>query len=661
MKFPFSLKINLHIWIAVLFNSFIYNAYAQEKDVEALLKLKIEQLFNVEIISASKTLKKINEVPATVKVITSETIQNNGYSTLEETLADIPGFQFRNIVGFNSYVFQRGVPNQNNLILLLIDGVQVNELNSGGFYGGAQFNLDNVDQIEVVYGPASALYGTNAISGIINIIMKDPSKSKGLEASILYGSFKTVNSNLSYGYFNKNKDFGFRIAGMFKTSEKAELKVDDGDFNWTRNLENFEDDYSVDLKVNYQKFRYGLNFQKKMASRSTNYKSSNTHYLDSGTSWNIQFLNTYLKHNHSFNENLNVSSMLYYRNTTVLDNTIAYITETEQVGYYRPNDLLGIESIINYNPFKSIELIGGIVYENENLANGFSKSYSNSSTEIPPAPKEPKEENNRLLSIYIQGQQKLNKFLELTAGVRYDNSSVYNDVFTPRAGIVYNNNNFFMKLLYTEAFRAPKPWDYTSGLGNPELNPEEIKSLEFSIGNTFFSKLHINAVYYHNILDQIFTQINFQNGWRWENAGKTTVDGFEFSAELKSEKYNIYANYTYNYSEDDNKVILPEISKHSANAGIYYSPTKKIKINLRMNYLGERKNPKLISTTGSQYINSAIIFHSTISYLKFKNFNFRFIIKNLFNEKYYHTSNRPPDRYRQPQRTILFKIEYVLN
>ncbi len=86
-------------------------------------------------------------------MITAEQIRDNGYFTLEDALADLPGFQFRNILGFNSYLFMRGVPSQNNKILLLVDGVQINELNSGGFYAGGQFNLTNVDRIEVVYGP----------------------------------------------------------------------------------------------------------------------------------------------------------------------------------------------------------------------------------------------------------------------------------------------------------------------------------------------------------------------------------------------------------------------------------------------------------------------------------------------------------------------------
>jgi len=63
----------------------------------------------------------------------------NGYFTLEEALSFLPGFQFRNIQGINSYVFQRGIPNQNNLTLVLVDGMQINELNSGGFYAGGQY------------------------------------------------------------------------------------------------------------------------------------------------------------------------------------------------------------------------------------------------------------------------------------------------------------------------------------------------------------------------------------------------------------------------------------------------------------------------------------------------------------------------------------------
>ncbi|MDD3559105.1 MAG: TonB-dependent receptor plug domain-containing protein, partial [Melioribacteraceae bacterium] len=262
---------------------------AQVSEIEKLLELDLESLTNISIISATKTVSTINEVPSTVRVITEKTIKENGYLTLEDALSCLPGFQFRNILGFNSYIFQRGIPNQNNLILLLIDGIQVNELNSGGFYAGGQFNLDNVKQIEVIYGPSSSLYGTNAISGIINIITKSTKESKGFSISGLYGSFKTYNVSTAYSYYDESSDFGLRISAMIKSSEKADLKGEDGDYNWTNELENFEDDYSFEIKSDYKNLQLGILYQNKQSSRSTNYKSFGTEFWDKNSLWNISF------------------------------------------------------------------------------------------------------------------------------------------------------------------------------------------------------------------------------------------------------------------------------------------------------------------------------------------------------------------------------------
>lgn len=160
---------------------------AQERDTlgaEEILRMSFADLMNTKVVSASKVSQQIKDVSATVQVITAEQIKERGYFTLEEALGDLPGFQFRNMLGFNSYIFMRGAPSQNNLIILMVDGVQINELNSGGFYAGGQFNMSNIEMIEVVYGPASTLYGTNAVSGIINIITKKSRWGKTGEISL---------------------------------------------------------------------------------------------------------------------------------------------------------------------------------------------------------------------------------------------------------------------------------------------------------------------------------------------------------------------------------------------------------------------------------------------------------------------------------------------
>lgn len=637
---------------------FFQRTMSQEYKLDNLLKLDIESLLDVNVVSASKILQKISEVPATVHVISSETIKDNGYLTLEDVLADLPGFQFRNINGFNSYIFQRGIPNQNNLILLLLDGIQINELNSGGFYGGGQFNLENVERIEVVYGPASTLYGTNAVSGVINIITKDIEENQGFEASALYGSFNTINGNMSYSKYNDDNQFGMRISTMYKKSEKANLGGADGDWNWTDNMENFEDDYALDFKLKYKKFTFGTNYQLKKSSRTTNYKTTGTNYLDRNSSWNIMFLNTYFTYTHNFSDKVNTQFKAYYRNATVLDNTIGYVLDTEQVGYYRPNSLAGAEGIISFTPIEKLSFIGGVVIENEQLAVGFTKSFSSSSTKKPLPPTKPDVLGNSLLSIFMQGQYYIFNSLSFVTGLRFDNSSVYDQVLTPRLSLIYHKNKFTSKLLYAEAFRAPKPWDYTSGVGNSDLLPEEIQSTELVTTYSIVENLRINMSFYRNNLNKLISKETVDQSYRWVNTGRLTTRGFEISLDYKNKGVSTYANYTFCSSEDDSKEMIPEIARHSANIGLTYNINDHFKINTRGNYLGKRRNPKTISATGTDIIDPAFILHATISYLDFHRLDFQLILRNLLNTEYYHPSNRPPDRYRQPQRSIMIKCSY---
>ncbi len=282
----------------LIFGSFM-TCFSQRADtikVEDLLSMTLEELLNVEVTTASKVSQKIREAPSTIRIITADQIKERGYFTLEQALADLPGFQFRNINGFNTYSFLRGIPSQNNLILLLVDGVQINELNSGGYYGGGQFDLSNTEKIEIVYGPSSALYGTNAVSGIINIITRKPEKPNAGYISGSLGNFRTSSLDFGYEYTDDKGDLGFRIAGMYKTSEKADLREEKGDYNWTDNMENFEDDYSVNGYFRYKNLTAGITSQLKQSSRTTSYKTIDSKYLDRGTLWNIWFLNAFVNY-----------------------------------------------------------------------------------------------------------------------------------------------------------------------------------------------------------------------------------------------------------------------------------------------------------------------------------------------------------------------------
>jgi iron complex outermembrane receptor protein len=648
----------------VVFNTALF---AQESDTlkaEDILKMSFDDLMNVQVISASKVQQQIKDVSATVQVISAEQIQDRGYFTLEEALSDLPGFQFRNIVGFNSYVFMRGAPSQNNLILLLVDGVQMNELNSGGFYGGGQFNLSDVERIEVVYGPASALYGTNAISGIVNLITKNPDEKNQGHISVLGGNFKTGMADFSLKNYDADKEFGYTISSMYKTSEKADLAGAEGDNNWTNDMENFENDLSISAKLKFKSFTAGIVYQEKKASNTTYYKSVGEKYLDKNTLWDIVFFNGYLKYASHNNDTWALNSMLYYRNATVKPNTIDDIikatdtTSGNQVAYYRPNQLIGLENQFNYYATERIMIIGGITGEIEQLSDGFSISVSNSQYIAPPAPQTPNLLTNKLFSYFVQVQYKIFDQLSFICGLRHDFSSYYGQVFTPRTGLVFNGNKLTAKLLYNEAFRAPKPWDYKYGLGNTDLKPEKMRSIELALSYLVMDNLSIGSSIYKNLIKDKLTKEYTVAGDRWINKDKLSTLGFELYGNYSVNDFLIYTNYTYTDSYDQEDVYIPEISMHTANAGITYSYTSNIKINLRANFTGERKNPSIIPNTGKDIIDDALVLHGCISYLDLKGFDFQLKVNNILDQEYYHPSNRFAGRYRQPQRTITFKGSY---
>ena len=128
------------------------------------------------VTSVSKAKEPLAEAPATVSVITGAEIERRGYADLEAVLRDLPGFDFSRRAGPSySNIYQRGYRSiETNRTMLLIDGVEDNDLASSTAWLSRQFPLSNIDRIEVVYGPASTMYGANAFAGVINVVTKQP-------------------------------------------------------------------------------------------------------------------------------------------------------------------------------------------------------------------------------------------------------------------------------------------------------------------------------------------------------------------------------------------------------------------------------------------------------------------------------------------------------
>jgi len=379
------------------------------------------------------------------------------------------------------------------------------------------------------------------------------------------------------------------------------------------------------------------------------------------------FLNSFIKYTNNLHKKWSLNSTAYYRNSTVKPNTIDAIikstdtTSGSQVGYYRPNQLLGFENQFNYRPADHVIITSGIIGEAEGLSDGFSVTYSNSQDEAPPRPLKPPIINNYLFSAYSQLNYTIFKQLTFNGGIRYDISDYYGQVFIPRAGLIFNHERITAKALYNKAFRSPKPWDYNYGTGNSSLDPEKINSLELCLSYLLKDNFSFGGSIYYNSIKDKLTKETTPTIDRWINKDILNTTGIELYGHYFAGNFDMYANYTFNESLDQYEVMIPEISINTANAGFTYSYRQSFKFNLRANYLGNRKNPTVIPATGNDKIEDALIFNGCISYVGFKNTNLQFKMNNILNQEYYHTSNRFSGRYRQPQRHFSVVATYNFN
>lgn len=179
--------------------------------------------------SVSRVAENIYEAPSTVMVLTAEDITERGYQDLEQLLHDLPGFDISQSNGvIYSSIYQRGYrsPLNTDRMLLLVDGVEENDLWGNIVYLSRQYPITNIQSVEVVYGPASNIYGPNAYVGVINIITKTPSqllnreRTVGASALVSRGTWNTQTVDVTIGGRSKDKPIGAVLTARLFASDE---------------------------------------------------------------------------------------------------------------------------------------------------------------------------------------------------------------------------------------------------------------------------------------------------------------------------------------------------------------------------------------------------------------------------------------------------------
>ena len=200
---------------------------ANSEDSTDFTAFSLEELKDVVIVSASKKPEIVSNTAAAVYVITQEDIRRSGVTSIPEALRLAPGVHVARITATEWAINIRGLNSQfaRNL-LVLIDGRSVyTHVFSGVFWDIQDTVLNDIDRIEVVRGPGAAVWGANAVNGVINIITKKAAQTQGGETVVLAGSQEQL-ASVRYGGTLKNQAY-YRVYGkFFNRGDLSDVSVD---------------------------------------------------------------------------------------------------------------------------------------------------------------------------------------------------------------------------------------------------------------------------------------------------------------------------------------------------------------------------------------------------------------------------------------------------
>ena len=252
-----------------VFYVLILTSFVAKADDE-LTNLDLEDLSKITITTAAKKPETPFQSASSVSIITQEDIHRSGATSIPEVLRLVPGLNVARIDSNKWAVSIRGFNRQySNKLLVLFDGRSVyNPLVSGVFWDAQDTILADIDRIEVVRGSGGALWGANAVNGIVNIITKKAQNTQGQHVSALVGNYE--DGTLAYRYGGQiNNDIYYRL--FFKTSSKDELT--------SLSRDSGNDDSSNQVRVGFR-IDSSLHTHNKWAVWGNAYNGKNEQVLD---------------------------------------------------------------------------------------------------------------------------------------------------------------------------------------------------------------------------------------------------------------------------------------------------------------------------------------------------------------------------------------------
>lgn len=534
-----------------------------QADVNPDLELSLSDLMNLKVSVASKRSEEIGFAPAIISVITREDLDRKHITTLYEALQTLPG-----VVPFLGGLAQPmihmrgdGYTANSNHVLILIDGLPLrSELTDGPIL--KHLPVSAIEQIEVIRGPGSVLYGSNAFTGVVSITLRKAERNSG---TVSYkGSMTRDGFNPSgLGGIQILPIGELRLRGSFQGNLTEDQPRRFLDYYQTRvGMAMNNADPNVYQEVNFDERGYGaqagLDWKGLSLDGWLMHDEARTFALVYGLDPKQQPIENNalnMRHQREWNEN--------WSTTLAASRTQNEFLETDSSFYHINSVRQNYEGTLNYGWKNVSAVVGGAFLRLSGDSKAELVVRGRNTLPISPDPSNPldsvtilvaplSQASNRWLG-YTQVGWILAEKYRLIGGFQVNKVDDRDLDVVPRVGLISRfTDEFFAKLLYSEAYRAPNISELyaasPSAYGNPDLKPERTKTLDAQVGYGFGKSLTTNLTYFHQAQsdligrrritqaekDMILQKIpnaQFSSGAMYrDNLGSVVTNGIEWEA-----------------------------------------------------------------------------------------------------------------------------------
>ncbi|MBM4255443.1 MAG: TonB-dependent receptor [Deltaproteobacteria bacterium] len=494
-------------------------ALAEDKagtaQVQDSLDLDLGELSSLKVFGASQYVQKVTEAPASVTIITADEIKKYGYRTLADILHSVNGVYVTNDRSY-SYVGVRGFNrpgDYNSRVLLLVDGHRLNDnlYDQAGIGTESPVDVDLIDRVEIVRGPSSSLYGTNAFFGVINVIMKRGRDLNGTELSTEIGGYHSYKGRVTYGK-RLSSDLEVLMSGAFYDSRGHERLFykeynDPATNNGVTRRADGDQSYNLFTKITYRDLTLvgGYSGREKVAPTAhfgTVFPSRRTSdydergYID-------------LKYEKEIAKGWELVTRLYYDRYYYRGNFFFDYSDTADPVFvlnqdHHVGEWWGGDVRLTKRLWEKHRVTVGAEYRHD-----FRRELTNIDRQ-PFVSYLRKNIGSRNWALFLQDEFTIREDLILNGSVRYDYYDSFGGTLSPRVALIYNRWHTTFKLIYGTAFRAPNAYEQfytgTALKANFNLNPEKITTYEAIVERSLGKNLRASLAGYYYTIDGLLNQ-----------------------------------------------------------------------------------------------------------------------------------------------------------